>query len=261
MKKDTFVPYSKIVGWEQRLKREEDFFCSYLRLYDKHTSVILDVGCGEGHHLRHFSPIYDKAIGLDYSPDNLANGQKEVDRLNLREKIKFVEGDMREVATILKDEKFDLIYCIGNSFALFPLDERISILKQLISLLKNNGRIIVQVVNYNKYRKEKQWFFNPTVRRAEDNLLDFFVRIQEWADDEQSKVLMHFMKSFQKMEKSHEFETLISDAEFYNVKEKNLELLKQKELINIELYGNFQKEVFHEEESRDLIFVIHKKEN
>ncbi|MHA1398347.1 MAG: class I SAM-dependent methyltransferase [Candidatus Heimdallarchaeaceae archaeon] len=170
--------FYKIVDWKRRLERERDFF-KELIIQNKY-SHILDLGCGVGEHLIEFSPWFKKGWGLDFSETSIKIAKKKVKKSGLKDKIDFICKDMRNLPTLEENMKFDLIYCIGNSFALFPKHERECILKESFQRLNPGGSIILQVVNYLKKSKVSEWLINPKVFRNEEGLLSFYVRISDW---------------------------------------------------------------------------------
>jgi SAM-dependent methyltransferase len=79
------------------------------RLVRRHrpdASSVLDVACGTGEHLRSLAEWFDRAEGLELSPDMLAVARTKVLGLRLH------RGDMREFRL---DARFDVITCMFSS--------------------------------------------------------------------------------------------------------------------------------------------------
>ncbi|MHA2256190.1 MAG: hypothetical protein ACXAAM_08965, partial [Candidatus Heimdallarchaeaceae archaeon] len=159
----------------------------------------------------------------------------------------------------VENRKFDLIICIGNSFALFPLEERIDIIDQAIQVLKPSGKIILQVVNYLKHGTESEWTINPNVFRNEEGMLSFFVRILEWSNNRKEKVNMYVQKLHQDTNNPKEFVQSQKDTEFFVVRKSDFISLENERELDICYLGDFSSKEFEEEKSNDLIVIIEKR--
>ena len=100
------------------------------------TDVLLDVGCGNGHHLLALGPEVARGIGIDISP-----GMIELARARLRSSpskgnLTF-EVDNAEELTGVADQSVDLAICIGAFEHM--LDKR-SVLASIHRVLKLGGR-------------------------------------------------------------------------------------------------------------------------
>ena len=104
---------------------------------------ILDAACGTGGHVLGLSSLgYDvTGIDIDASMINLAQ-EKEYAK-----EIDFIEGDMRSLGEHSFPDKFDLIYCIGNSLVHLNEVREIEIfLNKVKKLLRPSGRGVVQIL-------------------------------------------------------------------------------------------------------------------
>lgn len=102
---------------------------------------ILDVGCGHGI----FSALLAKkssrrsVLGIDPSEYKIQLAQKYCD---LSPNLKFINTDLKK----LKNKKFDAIVIIDVLY-LLPQKVKISLLKRVKSLLKENGCLILKTTN------------------------------------------------------------------------------------------------------------------
>lgn len=113
---------------------------------------ILDAACGTGGHVLGLSSLgYDvTGIDIDASMINLAQ-EKEYAK-----EIDFIEGDMRSLGEHSFPDKFDLIYCIGNSLVHLNEVREIEIfLNKVKKLLRPSGRGVVQILNYDRIREKR----------------------------------------------------------------------------------------------------------
>ncbi|NPD88361.1 MAG: class I SAM-dependent methyltransferase [Asgard group archaeon] len=250
--------FYKMVDWEKRLERERSFFKKNLKNVLPTEGDILDLGCGIGHHLTMIAQWGYKGLGLDFSEASIEMASQKSKQDNLDHLLEYIYADMRELLNSIKNRKFDLIICIGNSFALFPLEERLSIVDQALSALKPRGKLILQVVNYLKHANETEWIINPSVFRNEEGMLSFFVRIIEWADERNEKVNMYVQRLHQDSVNFTEFIHSQKITEFYVPKKSDFNYLNKNEKIRINLLGDYSGIEFKESSSNDLIVIIDK---
>jgi ubiquinone/menaquinone biosynthesis C-methylase UbiE len=102
----------------------------------RRTEVVLDLGCGHGHHLLALGPEAARGVGIDVSP-----GMVELARARLRSSpcganLAFEVDDAEELKGIA-DESVDLAICIGAFEHM--LDKR-AVLASIYRVLKPGGR-------------------------------------------------------------------------------------------------------------------------
>ena len=73
---------------------------------------ILDLACGDGKYSDSILSPDRSVTGLDLDKGMLEEAEKKYDQKN---NIKFVYGDMLELSSVFKRDKFDGVFCIGNS--------------------------------------------------------------------------------------------------------------------------------------------------
>ncbi len=132
---------------------ELDMFTGILNLSNDH--VILDLACGQGRHSlemarRGFTNVY----GLDRS-HYLINKAKQANQ-NEGLPVIFREGDARKLP--YATDTFDVVMILGNSFGYFEsMDDDIKILKEVLRILKPQGKFLIDVADGNYLRNN----FNP----------------------------------------------------------------------------------------------------
>jgi D-alanine-D-alanine ligase len=132
---------------------ELDLLTNILKL--RAEDVILDLACGQGRHSlelgrRGFKNVY----GLDRS-HYLINKARQT---NLQERlgVNFKEGDARKLP--YNEDTFNVVMILGNSFGYFEsMDDDIRILKEVMRVLRPNGRFLLDVADGNYLRDN----FNP----------------------------------------------------------------------------------------------------
>lgn len=250
--------FYKMVDWEKRLEREKSFFKKNLENILPSEGEILDLGCGIGHHLTMFAQWEYRGLGLDFSEASIEKAIQKSKEDKLEHLLEYIYADMRELQSVIANRKFNLILCIGNSFALFPLEERERIVNQALQALMPRGKLILQVVNYMKHTNESEWTINPNVFRNEEGMLSFFVRILEWSNNRQEKVNMYVQRLYQDTNNPKEFIQSQKDTEFFVLRKSDFISLEKERELEISYFGNFSWKEFEEEKSNDLIVIIEK---
>lgn len=114
------------------------------------SSNILDIACGTGSYVHVLGKLGHNVDGVDLDPSMIRSGEKKVGNL----KINLQNGDMREIKQIFPKKKYDLIYSIGNSIVHLESREEIKkLIFDIHSMLNKDGKIILQIVNYERIKK------------------------------------------------------------------------------------------------------------
>ncbi|UCF63573.1 MAG: methyltransferase domain-containing protein [bacterium] len=105
--------------------------------------VVLDVGCGNGHHLYYIAPVIKYGIGVDFSRNMIESAQKARNESPHADKLQFQVDYAQELKTI-EDSCVDLVMCIG---AFEHMLEKTKVVRQFYRVLKPGGRIILMTPN------------------------------------------------------------------------------------------------------------------
>ena len=251
------VLYKDLVKWGERLQKEAPFFKKLLDKYEAKNTTVLDVSCGTGFHLVMLSKWGFKGFGIDISEQNIVEANKLAIEKGTENRITFILGDMIKIGETFQGNKFDFIYCIGNTLSIFDSVERESIINQLVKLLNPRGKILLQVVNYLAHSDEDSWFYNPNLKRSEDGSLSFHIRFMEWKQKNE-KVTMHVHTTQQTSQGSDDFRLLKKQTEFFVPKKEDFRFLNTKNNLKISFYGDYFWNKFDVEKSNDLVVIIKK---
>jgi ubiquinone/menaquinone biosynthesis C-methylase UbiE len=100
------------------------------------SDVVLDLGCGNGHHLLALAPEVARGIGIDVSPGMIALARARLRNSAWKANLTFEAGNAEELNGIL-DQSVDLAICIGAFEHM--LDKR-AVLASVYRVLKFGGR-------------------------------------------------------------------------------------------------------------------------
>ncbi|MFX0076643.1 MAG: class I SAM-dependent methyltransferase [Candidatus Hermodarchaeota archaeon] len=155
--------YDDLVSFENRVKREANFYDSIFKKYKVKT--VLDCACGTGHHVMMLKQLGYDVKGSDLSPAMLEKARANLKNIDLDVTLKI--ADFRFLTKTF-DYKFDAVLCVGNSLPHLMSNEDLSqALAEMNTILSKNGVLIIEQRNYDKLIKEKKRFFPVSYREYE----------------------------------------------------------------------------------------------
>jgi SAM-dependent methyltransferase len=130
-------------------KDKNDFEINYIFPNPIKNSMVLDIGCGTGHHIKKLDDLNITAIGIDNSPAMIKKAKKNYPDLTFK------------LANIMKtlefpENTFSHILCLY--FTIYYIKDKRTFLENCYQWLKPKGILVIHLVNINK--------FNPIVPHA-----------------------------------------------------------------------------------------------
>ncbi|MCC5910818.1 MAG: class I SAM-dependent methyltransferase [Clostridiaceae bacterium] len=204
------------------------------------NATILDIACGTGNYAIALAEkgLNVSAIDLD---EEMINEVKEKAKLK-NTQINTYVGNMMRLNEYFKENTFDTAFCIGNSLVhLTDLVDMQETLDRIYDIVKFNGRLIIQIINYDRILKDKIDHL-PTIESKEEGVK--FIRNYQY-DEEQH--LINFNTELV-VEKEGKKESYTNSVPLYPLKSQELvNLLKGAAFKSIDIYGNFLGEVYSED--------------
>ena len=155
--------YDALVSFDNRAKRESKFFKKLFSRFK--AEKILDCACGTGQHVIIFNKMGFHAKGSDLSPAMVGKARENAKKHGVR--ADFRVADFREMSKAF-EEKFDAVVCEGNSLPhLFKDKDLLRALKEMHSVLRKGGILVLQQRNYDMLAKKKKRFFPVSIRKDE----------------------------------------------------------------------------------------------
>ncbi len=112
-------------------------------------SKVLDIGCGIGTLSFELNNYYKQVLGIDMDAEMIHAALKRMDEESTS--INFKQKSMLELDTFIDNNAVGGIICFGNTLVhLNSLDEIAYFLQQSKATLKSNGKLLLQIVNYDK---------------------------------------------------------------------------------------------------------------
>lgn len=227
-----------------RLKREEPFLSEIVMRFAPLPKV-LDLACGTGLHARFLANKGANVTAVDISEEMLNFARKQY----LPKNIYFVLGDLEHLPIT---GGWDVILCLGNSLCLLSSRDTIRALFQHVSkLLVSGGMFLIQILNYE--HPEMRQIHTRCVNKS---IGDKNVTVVKTLTPSERHIFLS-ISYFITSEKMHE---AVSEANVLQkiVKEELIRYADEVGLSVQNVFGDFQKNEFDPETSRDLIILFFK---
>jgi glycine/sarcosine N-methyltransferase len=171
--------YDLMVSWQERLAREDAFF---RRVFDENgVRTVLDAACGTGMHAIAFAKAGWECVGADLSPVMVERARENAREAGLP--VRFEVAGFGEIAHCVGGT-FDAVTCLGNSLPHLLDDSSLrTCLSDFAGLLRAGGCLVIQNLNYDRPRGERQRFMRLS-SRAEADGETLFLRISSYAPAE-----------------------------------------------------------------------------
>ena len=164
------------------------------------NSIVLDVGCGRGHHVNHYKTEGINIKGIDISPSMIKLAKKEYPNCD------FKVGDVLDSSNFQYDSATHII-CLY--FTIYSIEDKTRFFKNCFDWLKPGGKLVIHLVNRDK--------FDPILNSANPLTL---VNAQKYAKERLTKSVVKFKDFLYKAsyvpdnenDKSYFYETFKDDA-------------------------------------------------
>jgi glycine/sarcosine N-methyltransferase len=230
------VQYDSMIPFEKAIERKKKLFKNLLSENEK---VIADIGCGSGSDSIALAELGCEVTSFDPSAGMLKKANENAKRKSLE--LKFHQFGAAQIPNEFNN-RFDVIISLGNSFANIPAEEFEDSISKCYSLLKGNGRLFIQILNYEKILEKKKRIVNIT-----NNNENYFVRFYDFKENE----VMFNILSFEKENPQHH--QLISTMIFPYSVEDFSKALKRAGFGKIEFYDSFDLSSYNPQESSNLV--------
>jgi ubiquinone/menaquinone biosynthesis C-methylase UbiE len=241
---DLSIAYDNSINWDTRLKRELPYLLSLL----PEKGRVLDVACGTGRHSIEIASKGHNVTGFD-SSENMIHYAKKL-ALEQDLPIEFFVADMMDISNIAGLE-VDLIFCLGNSFALLRSFENLeSVFASLPPLLSKNGRLVFQVLNFEEILTSGFRYFPLKGGTTLNGSQVIFSRFYEHYPEKKFSILV--ATSFLKQD--GKWFTDISTHKVLHLNDKRVRtLLSSAGFEDIEILSNYSGDPFSSTNSRNMV--------
>lgn len=228
--------YDSMISFEKAVENKEKLFKNFVTAEMKSAA---DIGCGSGAESIALSLLGLKVTSFDPSYEMIKLAEANVERMNIEIDFRnyFADNIPKEF-----DDQFDLVVSLGNTFANIPEASFIASLKRCYDILKLNGQLIIQCLNYEKILNENKRIVNIT-----ESADKFFIRFYDFTTEHIGFNILIFSKSNPSEQKL--ISTKISPYSQENFRSG----LESAGFNSVKFYSDFQFTPFNNYQSKDLV--------
>lgn len=194
---------------------------------------VLDIGCGTGSLSIELAAIFDKVVAIDLDETMLKKAREKNNQ-----DVRFLNLNMLNIEKEFGHKAFDTVICFGNTLVhLDGTDEISNFFVQAKHVLKKNGKLLFQIINY-------------------DRIIDQHISGLPTIENDQIKFVRNY--HYRKETNRLDFETILTIKESGPVirnkiplfpirKNEITALLNRAGFSNIRFYGNFKRDILTSE--------------
>jgi ubiquinone/menaquinone biosynthesis C-methylase UbiE len=235
------VYYDKMIDFDLALQKRKILLSNFI---DEKIKSVADVGCGT-----EVDSISISQIGLNVTSFDPSSEMTKIAKANSEKhncKIDFNNFSANEIPKTFYN-KFDLVVSLGNTFANIPNSQIEKSISKLYKMLNKNGKILIQILNYEKILMDKERIVNITKK---DN--DYFIRFYDFGKKDLTFNILRF-NADQTAKKE-----LISTNIFPYTSKELKKVFKEAGFKKIKLFGSLDKKPFDPKTSNDLVLFVKK---
>ena len=228
--------YDEMISFDKAVEKKKTLFKNFIKPEMKYAA---DLGCGSGVDSIALVSLGLKVTAFDPSVEMLKVAKENVERVNVR-----ATFHKQSIDSISEDfyEQFDLVVSLGNTFANIGKEQLVKSLQRCYQILKPQGFILIQVLNYEKIVSEKQRIVNIT-----EGVDKYFIRFYDFIGTEVIFNILTFVKLNPSDQK------LISTIVNPYVQPDFDTALKKAGFSSFQFYSNLELEEFDKEQSKDIM--------
>lgn len=228
--------YDNMISFEKAVENKKKLLKNFVS--DEMKSAA-DIGCGSGVDSISLSSLGLKVTAFDPSVEMLKVAEANAKRLNV--KVGFHNFSADNIPTEFNNN-FDLVASLGNTFANIPKEKFLTSLRRCFEILKPNGQLLIQVLNYEKILADKQRIVNIT--EAADK---YFIRFYDFLDEQIIFNILTFSKA-----KPFENKLISTNINPHSTENFSAGLEKAR-FKSLQFYSNLELSPYSKEKSKDLV--------
>ena len=233
--------YDKMIDFNSALEKRKILLSNFI---DERFKSTADIGCGTGVDSISLSQYGLNVTAFDPSIEMINAAKENSKRTNTQ--IDFQNYSAYEIPKAFYN-KFDFVVSLGNTIANIPLNKIDRSITNLFKMLRQDGSVLIQLLNYEKILRDKERIVNINKK---DN--EYFIRFYDFDKNSLTFNILKFIA-----DKTSERELISTKIFPYKAKELKT-LLKTIGFKKIELFGGLDKKAFKVKTSNDLVLFAKK---
>lgn len=233
--------YDQMINFELALERKTNNLKAFL---SPDFKIAADIGCGSGIDSIALATLGLEVTGFDASQMMVERGEENAKRLS--KKINFCNYTAQNIPDEF-NSKFDFVCSLGNTVANIAPNDLSETIKRFDEILSKNGKLLFHILNYEKIIKTNERIVN--INKGED---DYLIRFYDF---EKEYINFNILKFDIDNPKER---SLISTKVYPHSLDLLLDLLKQNNFSNVEVFQDLKKTHFNSETSNDIYLFAEK---
>lgn len=235
------LDYDGMISFESAIEKKKNLLKNFI---DQNVKTAADIGCGTA-----VDSIALTLNGLNVSafdPSEKMISVAKTNSIKMKAGVEFYNYPADSISKEF-DNKFDLVVSLGNTFANISEDKFTPSLKRCYDILKSDGQLLIQVLNYKNILEEKQRIVNIA---ESDNKI--FIRFYDFNNEQIAFNILTFSR-----ERISEYK--LSSTKIYPYQLENFQsALTNSGFTNFQFYGDLELSEFTPSQSKDLIVLVNK---
>lgn len=228
--------YDQMISFEKAVENKKKLLKNFITPDMKYAA---DLGCGSGVDSIALASLGLTVAAFDPSSEMLKVAKENAERGEV--KVKFHNNSIDTIPIEFNDQ-FDLVVSLGNAIANISNKKLIESLQRCYNILKPQGHLLIQVLNYERIISEKQRIINIT-----EGTDKYFVRFYDFIGEEIIFNILTFVESNPSDNK------LISTTVYPHSQADFNSGLKKAGFNSFYFYEDFDLTIFTDKKSKDLI--------
>ena len=233
--------YDSMISFTNSVNIKKNLLKSFIHAETKYAA---DIGCGTGADSISLALNGLKVTAFDPSTEMLK--QAETNARNYKVKIDLQNISADTIPNSFNNS-FDLIVSLGNSFANIPKENFNNSLKKCFEILKPKGKLLIQILNYEKILTEKKRIIS--LKKGEGK---YFIRFYDFIEDH---LVFNLLKFDQQNPSNY---NLFSTKIFPYIAENFLSELSKTGFTTVELFSDLAQSKYVETNSNNLVILAAK---
>ncbi|GAB4370892.1 MAG: hypothetical protein Kow0042_13320 [Calditrichia bacterium] len=238
--------YDLMTRFSERLITEKPIMEAWVKRYGFRSA--LDAACGTGLHALLLAKLGVRVVGVDISPQMLERAKSHAREAGVE--LPFFESSLENLTEIVH-QKFEAIFCLGNSLPhLLTHKELSTAVQNFYHLLLPGGIVVLQLLNYTKIFTEKNRIVGINKSGSKE-----FIRFYDFTTP-----MIGFNILTIEWKPEGVVHSLHNTKLYPYQKEELLAELKKIGFSQITCFGDMKFSVFQEQSSPNLVIVAEKKQ-
>jgi glycine/sarcosine N-methyltransferase len=238
---DLATDYDAMTGFDKRFIVERPFFRMLVEQNGIKTAV--DAGCGTGFHSLALSQLGVSVTAVDVSPEMIRRTIQHANELGIT--IETLQSGFTSLPDVLH-KRYDAVFCLGNTLPhLLSSDAIRTTLTSFAGLLKDEGTLFIQILNYDRILTERE-----RVQSIKEVGTTTFVRFYDYDDELLRFNILRLEKKTGAIQHSLN-SILLRPIRSVDVRA----LLNECGFDQVSFYGGISMEKFIPEQSKDLFII------